>query len=134
MYEGFFLRKLSLRFSSPLKNTFRDSKVLFLAPKRQSKLSNDDMAKAASPEPRCDHESALVGDKLHLFGGRKGKFTNYHYLISFFLGPSNESYMQIETQILSSAKLISIVPQNEPQDTEKLERELEHLRYEFLHW
>ncbi|XP_065841347.1 uncharacterized protein [Oscarella lobularis] len=59
------------------------------------------MAKAASPEPRCDHES-----------------------------PSNESYMQIETQILSSAKLISIVPQNEPQDTEKLERELEHLRKE----
>ena len=31
-----------------------------------------------SPEPRRDHESALIGDELHLFGGKKGKYP-FHY-------------------------------------------------------
>ena len=31
------------------------------------------MAIAASPEPRCDHESALIGDELYLFGGTSVK-------------------------------------------------------------
>ena len=45
------------------------------------------------------------------------------YLISF-LGPSNESYMKIETHILPSAQLISAKLRNESLDTRKLEREL----------
>ena len=37
------------------------------------------MAKVASPEPRSNHESALIGDELHLFGGKKGKHPKYYY-------------------------------------------------------
>ncbi|XP_065841516.1 uncharacterized protein [Oscarella lobularis] len=36
------------------------------------------MAEATSPEPRSGHESALIGDELHLFGGRTAK-EPYHY-------------------------------------------------------
>ena len=37
------------------------------------------MFKATSPQPRSSHESALIGDQLHLFGGRKGKYPKYSY-------------------------------------------------------
>ena len=36
------------------------------------------MAKAESPEPRHSHESALIEDELHVFGGRKGDYP-FHY-------------------------------------------------------
>ena len=32
------------------------------------------MFKATSPQPRSVHESALIGNELHLFGGKKGKY------------------------------------------------------------
>ncbi|XP_065842810.1 desmoplakin-B-like isoform X2 [Oscarella lobularis] len=51
-------------------------------------------------------------------------------LIEFFLGPSNESWMQIETQILPSANLVSTVPPNELLNIRELERELEAMRME----
>ena len=35
---------------------------------------NVKMAGASLPQPRYFHESALIDDKLHLFGGRKGKY------------------------------------------------------------
>ena len=31
------------------------------------------MARVAFPEPRTEHESALIGNELHLFGGRNAK-------------------------------------------------------------
>ena len=34
------------------------------------------MAQSSSPKPRSNHESALIGEELHLFGGRKG-FSHY---------------------------------------------------------
>ena len=37
------------------------------------------VTKAASPEPRLGHESALIGDELHLFGGTKGKHPFYYF-------------------------------------------------------
>ena len=37
------------------------------------------MTQSASPEPRFSHESALIGDQLHLFGGRTAKRPNYYY-------------------------------------------------------
>ena len=37
------------------------------------------MAQSASPEPRCTHESALIGDELHVFGGNKGKRHNHDF-------------------------------------------------------
>ncbi|XP_065846086.1 uncharacterized protein [Oscarella lobularis] len=37
------------------------------------------MAESASPEPRSHHESAIIGDELHLFGGRKGKPPYYYF-------------------------------------------------------
>ena len=48
--------------------------------------------------------------------------------IIVFLGPSSESYMQIETQILPSAKLISTGLENKSRITRDLERELEEMR------
>ena len=37
------------------------------------------MAKAESPEPRHSHESALIGDELHLFGGKKGRYPHHFF-------------------------------------------------------
>ena len=36
------------------------------------------MAKSEYPEPRAEHESALIREEVHLFGGRNGKYP-YHY-------------------------------------------------------
>ena len=33
----------------------------------------------ALPQPRSNHESALIGDELHLFGGRTAKSPNYYF-------------------------------------------------------
>ncbi|XP_065841475.1 uncharacterized protein [Oscarella lobularis] len=37
------------------------------------------MAKAESPEPRHSHESALIEDELHIFGGRKGDYPSHYF-------------------------------------------------------
>ena len=38
------------------------------------------MFNAESPEPRWDHESALIGDELHLFGGRIEKKSSFSWM------------------------------------------------------
>ncbi|XP_065842006.1 uncharacterized protein [Oscarella lobularis] len=129
--EGFKERNCFLLIGGWIMSKFSDNAYILDFDKRKSYAFhlNPEMAHIERHALHCvEDRDGSAG--IIVTGGEDHDYKLKEILNEITLGPSNESYMKMEAQILPSAKLMSTRPESKSQNTQELEKTLEQMRME----